>query len=75
MGIQPTPITAEATRKAIVGDAPPSHAKRQALDDEELRELETANYAKFAPQTAAIPEPAQAKTSIWRRFLDRFTRR
>jgi hypothetical protein len=75
MGFPNPSIAGEAARKAIAGDAPPSHQARQALDDEELRELESATYAKLAPQAATIPQAASAKPSIWRRFLDRFTRR
>ncbi len=75
MGFPNPSIAGEAARKAIAGDAPPSHAERQALDDEELRELENATYAKLAPQAAAVSRTAPAKSSIWRRFLDRFTRR
>jgi hypothetical protein len=75
MGFPNPSIAGEAARKAIAGDAPPSHANRQALDDEELRELETATYAKLAPQAAAVPQTAPAKASIWRRFLDRLPRR
>ena len=37
MGFPNPSIAGEAARKAIAGDAPPSHANRQALDDEELR--------------------------------------
>jgi hypothetical protein len=75
MGFPNPSISAEAARKAIAGDAPPSNADRQALDDEELRELETVTYAKVAPQAAAaVPQTALPSTSIWRRFLDRFTR-
>ncbi len=75
MGFPNPSIAGEAARKAIAGDAPPSQANRQALDDEELRELETATYAKLAPPAAAVPQTAPANASIWRRFLDRLTRR
>jgi hypothetical protein len=68
-------ISAEAARKAIVGDAPPSTAERQALDDEELRELDHAAYAKLSPPEAGVPQTAPVKTSVWRRFFARFARR
>lgn len=68
-------ISAEAARKAIVGDAPPSGAERQALDDEELRELEHATYAKIAPEAAPPPRTVPVRLSIWQRFRSRFIRR